>query len=196
MWSCPLLGRKRLLFNAPVMESINQRRGAPLAFHRASRSACNGGGNRLAAQTDICAAQAPVNSPGFHNRDLDQFDESKRCRRVAPLPRSRPSGGIILRCRAAPDCLPSVSYLIYSQNRATFKQDEFPLGNDRFQWPGFLPTHFRRLIKRQVCEFAQQSHNPKGVEYPILRTNETPLFRVAILLLFHPRAVVPRNPGL
>ena len=27
----------------------------------------------------------------------------------------------------------------------------------RFRWPGFLPTHFRRLIKRQFREFPQQS---------------------------------------
>ena len=26
----------------------------------------------------------------------------------------------------------------------------------RFRWPGFLPAHFRRLIKRQVREFPQQ----------------------------------------
>ena len=27
----------------------------------------------------------------------------------------------------------------------------------RFRWPGFLPTHFRRLFKRQLREFPQQS---------------------------------------
>ena len=64
MWSCPLLGRKRLLFNAPVMESINQRRDADSVSSRVALGAY-GGGNRLAAQTDICAAQAPVTRRGF-----------------------------------------------------------------------------------------------------------------------------------
>jgi hypothetical protein len=34
----------------------------------------HGRGHRLSAQTDLCSAQTSVNSPGFHDRDLGQFD--------------------------------------------------------------------------------------------------------------------------